>query len=239
EQELDRLVHERTIELVASNRELEAFCYSISHDLRQPLRAIDGFSRAAVDDLGNDVPDGVKEHLSRVRRAAHRMSELIDALLTLSRLNRVEMKREKVNLSEIAETALAEMALAEPARANRYSVRKGLTAAGDARLLQIALTNLLSNAWKFSGKSEEPFVEFGVTKLEGRPCFYVRDNGIGFDMAYYSKLFKPFERLHSDSDYFGTGIGLATVARVIDRHGGTIWAQSEEGKGATFYFTLG
>jgi len=238
EQELDRLVHERTVELVASNRELEAFCYSISHDLRQPLRAIDGFSRAVVEDLGDNIPQDVKDHLRRVRRAANRMSELIDALLTLSRLNRVEMKREQVRLSEIAESILADLSRNDPNRVGRFSITKGLTAVGDARLLHIALENLLSNAWKFSGRSKSPLVEFGSIQIEGKTCYFVRDNGIGFDMAYYSKLFKPFERLHSESEFYGTGIGLATVARVITRHGGTIWADSVEGKGATFYFTL-
>lgn len=238
EQELDRLVHDRTAELLASNRELEAFCYSISHDLRQPLRAIDGFSRAVVEDLGEQIPTDVKDHLSRVRRAANRMSELIDALLTLSRLSRVGMKREKVDLSEIAEAMLADMARVDPWRSEGYVVRKGMTAAGDARLLHIALENLLSNAWKFSMRAEKPLVEFGTKRIGGRNCFYVRDNGIGFDMAYSSKLFKPFERLHSETDFNGTGIGLATVARIIDRHGGEIWAEATEGRGATFYFTL-
>ncbi|MFI5385950.1 MAG: PAS domain S-box protein [Fimbriimonadales bacterium] len=238
EQELDRLVHERTAELVASNRELEAFCYSISHDLRQPLRAIDGFSRAVVEDLGEEVPHEVKDHLARVRRAANRMSELIDALLTLSRLNRVEMKREQVDLSEIAESLLAELVRGDPSRAKGHVVRKGLTAIGDARLLHIALENLLGNAWKFSARAEHPVIEFGSKKLEGKTCYYVRDNGIGFDMAYSGKLFKPFERLHSDSEFHGTGIGLATVARIIARHGGQIWAEGAVGKGATFYFTL-
>lgn len=238
EQELDRLVHDRTAELLASNRELEAFCYSISHDLRQPLRAIDGFSRAVVEDLGEQIPSEVKDHLARVRRAANRMSELIDALLMLSRLSRVGMKREKVNLSEMAEAILSDMARADPWRADGYVVRKGMTAAGDARLLHIALENLLGNAWKFSMRAEKPMVEFGTKKVGGKSCFYVRDNGIGFDMAYSSKLFKPFERLHSESDFNGTGIGLATVARIIDRHGGEIWAEGAEGRGATFYFTL-
>ena len=238
EHDLDRLVQERTAELVASNRELEAFCYSISHDLRQPLRAIDGFSQAVVEDLGDDISEDVKDHLYRVRRAANRMSELIDALLTLSRLSRVEMNRETVDLSEIARGLLLELAKGEPSRGKGFVVRNGMRAVGDARLLHIALENLLSNAWKFSGKVERPLVEFGSKKIDGKDCYYVRDNGIGFDMAYSSKLFKPFERLHTDSQFNGTGIGLATVARVISRHGGQIWAESEVGKGATFYFTL-
>ncbi|HWA82819.1 MAG TPA: ATP-binding protein, partial [Fimbriimonadaceae bacterium] len=227
-----------TAELLASNRELEAFCYSISHDLRQPLRAIDGFSRAVVEDLGEDIPQEVKDHLRRVRRAANRMSELIDALLTLSRLGRVEMKRENVDLSEMAEGMLKDLAKADSWRANGYVVRKGMMAEGDARLLHITLENLISNAWKFSMRAAEPMVEVGTKKMGDRTCFYVRDNGIGFDMAYSSKLFKPFERLHSEAEFNGTGIGLATVARIIHRHGGEIWAESAEGRGATFYFTL-
>jgi PAS domain S-box-containing protein len=236
---LDQLVQDRTAELTASNQELEAFCYSVSHDLRQPLRAIDGFSRAAIEDLGEDVPEDVRDHLQRVRRAANRMSELIDALLGLSRLTRIEMKREVVNLSEIAEGILAELARNDPKRADGYVVRKGLTAVGDARLLHIVLENLLGNAWKFSARSEHPLVEFGSKHIGERTAFYVRDNGIGFNMAYKGKLFMPFERLHSQTDYSGTGIGLATVNRIISRHGGRVWAEAEERKGATFYFELG
>jgi PAS domain S-box-containing protein len=239
EEELDRLVHDRTEALVVSNRELEAFCYSISHDLRQPLRAIDGFSRAAVEDLGDQAPEDVKEHLARVRRAANRMSELIDALLTLSRLSRVEMKRETVDLTAIAEAIVAELVRTDARREQSYSIRKGLTCVGDARLLHILLENLLSNAWKFSSRAEKPFVEFGMKSNKGVNTFYVRDNGIGFDMAYSGKLFKPFERLHTDSEFYGTGIGLATVWRIVTRHGGDIKAESAVGKGATFYFTIG
>jgi PAS domain S-box-containing protein len=238
EKELDRIVHNRTAELVASNKELEAFCYSVSHDLRQPLRAIDGFSRAVIEDLGEEVSDEVRDHLQRVRRAANRMSELIDALLTLSRLSRVEMKRERVDLSEMAASIIADLARSDPERATGFSIRKGCEATGDTRLLHIALENLLNNAWKFSSRSEKPFVEFGSKKVNGETAFYVRDNGIGFDMAYKAKLFMPFERLHSDTEFYGTGIGLATVSRIISRHGGQIWADAKPGVGATFFFTL-
>lgn len=238
EADLEDRVHERTAELLASNQELEAFCYSISHDLRQPLRAIDGFSRAVVEDAQDLLPAESQEHLERVRRAANRMSELIDALLALSRLNRAEMHRTSVNLSKMASEILRELAVSDPARCEGYAVRPGLEVEGDPRLLRIALENLLGNAWKFSARASRPFVEVGSTALEGKTWIYVRDNGIGFDMAYSAKLFKPFERLHSDQTYYGTGIGLATAARVINRHGGEIRADGKEGVGATFWFTL-
>lgn len=238
EEELEDRVYERTAELLASNQELEAFCYSISHDLRQPLRAIDGFSRAVIEDAQGLLPEESQEHLGRVRRAANRMSELIDALLALSRLSRAEMHRTTVNLSKLASEILRELAVSDPDRSEGYSVRPGLEAEGDPRLLRIALENLLNNAWKFSARSERPFVEVGSAQFEGKTWIYVRDNGIGFDMAYSAKLFKPFERLHSDQHYYGTGIGLATAARVINRHGGEIRADGEEGVGATFWFTL-
>lgn len=238
EQTLDRLVQDRTAELVASNGELEAFCYSVSHDLRQPLRAIDGFSRAAIEDLGDQIPDDVRDHLQRVRRASTRMSELIDALLSLSRLGRIEMKREDVDLSEIAESVAADLTRGDPEKARCFVVEKGLRTVGDARLLHIVLENLMSNAWKFSSRSSEPRVEVGLQRFGDRSAFFVRDNGIGFNMSYQSKLFLPFERLHSQTEFAGTGIGLATVKRIIERHGGKVWAEGEEGKGATFYFEL-
>lgn len=238
EQDLEERVRERTAELLASNQELEAFCYSISHDLRQPLRAIDGFSRAVIEDAAEQLGPESVEHLNRVRKAANRMSDLIDALLKLSRLNRVEMVREKVDLTAMAESLFQDLVRANPARANGYSIRKGMTCRGDAKLLRIVLDNLLNNAWKFSSKVEEPFIEVGYAKSGGKNAFFVKDNGIGFDMAYEDKLFRAFERLHSDAEYSGTGIGLATVSRVIQRHGGEIWAESAPGKGATFYFTL-
>ncbi len=238
EQDLEERVRERTAELTAANQELESFCYSISHDLRQPLRAIDGFSRAVIEDSGDSLAEESQQHLERVRKAARRMSDLIDALLRLSRLSRMEMNRERVDLSTMAEGLLSEMKATEPNSVHTFSVRRGMNCKGDPKLLHIVLENLIGNAWKFSSKSEAPFIEVGYGKHGGKNAFYVRDNGIGFDMSYESKLFKPFERLHSDTEFYGTGIGLATVARVIKRHGGEIWAHSEPQKGACFFFTL-
>lgn len=231
---LERLVDERTIELVAANRELEAFCYSVSHDLRAPLRSVDGFSKALIEDYSDRLDEFGIDYLSRVRAAAQRMDELITALLNLSRLTRTELHLQTLDISqiaaEVAEDAVRERAL-HPVE---VVVAPGMTAEADPKMLRIVLDNLIGNAIKFSNTQPHPRVEIG--RDDG--VFFIRDNGVGFNPEYSNKLFAPFERLHSGGDFPGTGIGLATVQRIIHRHGGQIWAESEEGKGATFYFTL-
>lgn len=224
--------------LEAVNRELEAFSYSVSHDLRAPLRAIDGFSQAVLEDYGKKLGGEGGDYLRRIRAASQRMGHLIDDILNLSRLGRFEMFIEDVDLSFLARTIAGELQGAHPDRSVEVVVQEGVRARGDARLLRIALENLLDNAWKFSGRNSCPKIEFGCLPEGGRDLYFVRDNGVGFDMAYSDKLFSPFQRLHSAQDFPGTGIGLATVWRIITRHKGRIWTESGPGRGATFYFTL-
>ncbi len=225
------------------NKELEAFSYSVSHDLRAPLRSIDGFSQALLEDYGPQLDATGQDYLRRVRAAAQRMGELIDDLLHLSRVSRAEMRHDRVDLSELARIVAAELRKRHPDRDVVVSVQDGLVANGDARLMRVVLENLLGNAWKFTAKSPRASIEFGarVGKGEGerQTVYFVRDNGAGFDMAYAGKLFAPFQRLHAESDFPGTGIGLATVQRVVDRHGGRIWAESGVGQGTTLLWTLG
>jgi DNA-binding response OmpR family regulator len=224
-------------ELERKNRELEAFSYSVSHDLRAPLRAIDGFSKALIEDCGDKLDTDAQQNLQRVRTAAQRMGELIDDMLQLSRVTRLDLTRRRVDLSALAREVAGELARQDPERNIEIEVKPDLTTDADARLLRIVLENLLGNAWKFTRKAEGARIEFGV--VEGsETVFYVRDNGAGFDMRYAQKLFRPFQRLHTEADFPGTGIGLATIHRVIDRHGGRVWAEGEVGKGATFFFTL-
>ena len=236
--ELERRVAERTAELEAANKELEAFAYSVSHDLRAPLRAIDGFSQMVVDDAGEKLSEADLEHLQRVRAGAQRMAVLIDELLGLSRATRQEMLLEEVDLTALAEAVLAELAEAEPGRAVETYVAPGLTATADAALLRAVLVNLLSNAWKFTSKHDTARIEVGVTDVDGKRAFFVRDDGAGFDAAHATHLFGAFQRMHEASAFEGDGIGLATVQRLITRHGGRVWAEAEVEKGATFYFTL-
>jgi PAS domain S-box-containing protein len=228
----------RTIELEAANKELEAFAYSVSHDLRGPLRSIDGFSHALVEDYGSKLDDKAKDYLARVRAASQRMGFLIDDLLKLSRVTRVDMKRETVDLSAMARAIASELHQAQPDRSVDVRIAEGVTASGDPQLLRTALANLLENAWKFTGKHPRAAIEFGSVNKDGRTVYFVRDDGAGFDMAYAAKLFGPFQRLHSTDAFPGSGIGLATVQRVINRHGGKIWAEGTVEKGAAFYFTL-
>jgi light-regulated signal transduction histidine kinase (bacteriophytochrome) len=236
--ELEARVVERTAELENSNRELEAFAYSVSHDLRAPLRGIEGFSLALLEDYGDKLDDMGKNYLDRVRKATIRMGQLIDDLLKLSRVTRSEMNREQVNLSAIAKDISARLKQNYPDRNAQFIIADGLTAYGDERLLAVVLENLFANAWKFSEKSAPSVIEFGVTQKDGARTYFVRDNGAGFDMAYSGKLFSPFQRLHKIEEFPGTGIGLATVKRVINRHGGKVWIEAEVGKGATVYFML-
>ena len=236
--ELEARVETRTRDLATANRELEAFSYSVSHDLRAPLRAIDGFSKALQSDYGPQLDERARHYLERVRVGTQRMSGLIDDLLGLARLSRRELVRQRVDLSEVARRVGAELQRHHPSRAVRVDIRDGLSAAADPHLLTIVLENLMGNAWKFTGKRDDALIEVGQ-KADGREAsFYVRDNGAGFDMAYADKLFGAFQRLHGDEDFEGTGIGLATVQRIVTRHGGRIWAEGEVDKGATFYFTL-
>jgi PAS domain S-box-containing protein len=221
------------------NKELETFSYSVSHDLRAPLRTIDGFSTILLEHYAGAFDDKGKDYLNRVKAGCRRMGQLIDDMLKLSRITRDEMTWEKVDLSKIARSVLAEIRKAQPERKVKLSVEDGLVVHGDARLYRILMTNLLENAWKFCQKQPRPVIEFGVTTINGERIFFVRDNGAGFDMKHAGKLFVPFQRLHSSVEFAGTGIGLATAQRIVYRHGGRIWAEGEVGKGATFYFTEG
>ena len=228
----------RVAELDAVNTELEAFSYSVSHDLRAPLRSIDGFSQALVEEYGDRLDDTAADYLRRIRGATRRMGELIDDLLDLSRVTRRELHREEVDLSALASAVLAGLARAEPERQVEIDIAAGLMGHGDPHLLRLALDNLLGNAWKFTSRQPSARIEFGARQEGDRPVYYVSDNGVGFDMAYADKLFGAFQRLHAGHEFPGTGIGLATVQRIVLRHGGRVWAQSEMGQGATFFFTL-
>ncbi|HEX4112194.1 MAG TPA: response regulator [Stellaceae bacterium] len=226
-------------QLELKNRELEAFSYSVSHDLRAPLRAVDGFGRVLEEDHAESLDATGRDYLRRMRSATQRMAELIDDLLQLSQIGRAEPKRETVDLSAIAHTVAAELTRAHPERAVAVEIANGVNADGDARLLRVVLENLLGNAWKYSRSESAAKIWFGVTEHENVIAYFVRDNGAGFDMAFAHKLFMPFERLHSGAEFPGTGIGLATVERIVTRHGGRIWAESAVGAGATFFWTLG
>jgi PAS domain S-box-containing protein len=232
--ELERRVSERTADLEAANKELEAFCFSVSHDLRAPLRAIDGFSRAVLQESDAVLTNASKNHLARVRKASRRMSELIDSLLSLSRLTRVQIKREWVNLSDIAQEIVEDLEYSNPEQNNRFEIQPGIKAYGDPRLLRVLMDNLLGNAFKFSANSSGALITFG----EDDRGIFVQDEGAGFDMQYVHRLFNPFERLHSDKEYSGNGIGLATAQRIVSRHGGEIVAEGALGKGARFTFKL-
>jgi signal transduction histidine kinase len=236
--DLERRVEARTHDLAAANKELEAFSYSVSHDLRAPLRGIDGFSNALLSRYGPQLDEQGRHYLDRVRAGTMRMATLIDDMLGLAKVGRRQLIRQQVNLSEIAGRVVAELATRPPVRLVRVKIEKGLTMEADPDLLAIVLENLMGNAWKFTAKREAACIEVGKRKDGAEAAFYVRDNGAGFDMAYADKLFGAFQRLHSDEDFEGTGIGLATVQRIVNRHGGRIWAEGEVGKGATFYFTL-
>jgi len=231
--------HKRAeIELTATNKELEAFCYSVSHDLRAPLRSVDGFSKALVEDFGDKLDSQGKDYVRRVRRASQRMGQLINDLLSLSRITRSELHHEKVDLSEIAQKIVTELQEKESKRQVEVVIPKGIVVDGDARLLLIVMENLLYNAWKFTGKQPHARIEFGAKQNENKTVYFVNDDGTGFDMAYANKLFGTFQRLHAPAEFEGTGIGLATVQRIIHRHGGRIWAKGAVGQGATFYFTV-
>lgn len=237
-EDLEWRVSERTAQLQISMRELEQFCYSVSHDLRAPLRSIDGFSQIIMEDAAKKLDEPTMINLQRVRASAQKMAGLIDGLLSLSRIGRREIKREPVDLSQFARSIAAELKQSEPNRQVDFVIADGATVQGDSDLLRTALFHLMANAWKFTSKHHQARIEFGVLKKDKQSVYFVRDDGAGFDMAYEKKLFGTFQSLHAANDFHGDGIGLATVQRIVQRHGGEIWAEGKVEEGATFYFLL-
>ncbi len=235
---LEEKVRERTRELEMANRELESFAYSVSHDLRAPLRGIDGFSRALEEQYADKLDQRGLTYLDRVRKASQRMGMLIDDILMLSRITRQELTMEQVDLGIISTEILEALREKEPGRNVRFDIAENLTVTGDPRLLRILMQNLLDNAWKYSSNRERAFIEVGSAEMDGKRCVFVRDNGVGFNMKYLDKMFIPFQRLHTQEEFPGTGVGLATVQRIINRHGGSISAESRENEGTEFYFFL-
>jgi two-component system, sensor histidine kinase and response regulator len=237
-----RELAEARAELVADlehkNRELQTFSYAVSHDLRAPLRRIEGFGRALQESHAAGLDDEGRKFLDRIRGATAHMSELIDAMLHLSRVTRTELREQQVDLSALAAEIAAQLTQSDPSRSAEFIVRPGVEVTGDARLLRTVLQNLFDNAWKFTASRSPAHIEFGVLNAHAVPVYFVRDDGVGFDMAYRDRLFAPFQRLHSGRDFSGTGVGLATVQRIIERHGGTVWAEAAPEQGATFSFTL-
>lgn len=236
--ELEKRVIERTAQLEAANKELQAFSYSVSHDMRAPLRSIDGFSRALVEDYHDKLDETGKYYIDRVRLSVKNMTDLIEAMLSLSRLTRGEIKYEQVDLSDLARKISNDLKKSYPGRIAEFIIQEGIKAKGDARMLELVLTNLLSNAWKFTGKHPTARIEFGKKIVEENAVYFVKDDGAGFDKTYTEKLFVAFQRLHTEAEFPGIGIGLATVARIIHRHGGKVWAEGDVEKGATFFFTI-
>ncbi|TMB47948.1 MAG: response regulator [Chloroflexi bacterium] len=236
--QLEELVQERTTALTAINRELEAFSYSVSHDLRAPLVAFDGLSKTLLEDYGGQLDKRAKEYIERMRLASQRMTSVFDGLQTLFRLTGGEIRREQLDISSIAGQIVDEIRSENPERHVEVDIASGMTAVGDQRLVRILLANLISNAWKFTGESSAPKVWVGQEMVEGARRIFVRDNGVGFDMISAHRLFGAFQRLHSQSEFPGAGIGLATARRIVNRHGGRIWAEGAVSDGATFYFVL-
>jgi len=235
---LEQRVADRTRSLAAANKELEAFSYSVSHDLRSPLRRINGFSRILLEDYAKALDANGQHYLQRILAATERMGQMIDDLLTLSRLTRSQICYESVNLSAIAQTVIRELQAGDRHRQVQIAIDQNIIADGDPRLLQLVLENLLGNAWKYTLEQPQPLIEFGINTENNQSVYFIRDNGAGFDMAYADKLFAPFQRLHSATEFEGTGIGLATVQRIVRRHGGQVWAEAAINQGATFYFSL-
>jgi light-regulated signal transduction histidine kinase (bacteriophytochrome) len=236
--ELERRVAERTAQLEAANKELEAFSYSVSHDLRAPLRAIDGFSLALLEDYAAMLDPVAQDYLNRVRHNTRRMGELIEDLLKLSRLGSAELNLSEVDITALANKIMRQLMDSAPERVITTEIAPALKVRADARLTEIVLTNLLDNAWKYTGRTSNPHIVVGQARRDGQLACFVKDNGAGFDMRYASMLFGAFQRLHG-KEFTGSGVGLAIVARIIHRHGGKIWAEAELDNGATFYFTLG
>jgi PAS domain S-box-containing protein len=228
----------RNQELTTVNKELETFSYSVSHDLRAPLRAIDGFGLALLEDCAHALPEEGKDQLQRIRAATVRMGHLIDDMLRLARIARSEVSRDDVDVSQLAQEVISQLKASEPGREVTADIAPNLKAIADRHLLRAVFENLLGNAWKFTSKRTDARIEVGATESDTETVFFVRDNGSGFDMRYADKLFGVFQRLHSDREYTGTGVGLATVQRIIHKHGGRIWAEAAVGQGATFYFFL-
>jgi light-regulated signal transduction histidine kinase (bacteriophytochrome) len=235
---LEQRVRERTAELEVANKELEAFSYSVAHDLRAPLRALHSFSTLLMEDYADRLDACGHDYLQRVQKASQRMAQLIDDLLELSRVTRHQIRHQPVDLSALAQTIAAELQDNQSSRDVQFDIAPDLIARGDARLLQVALENLFANAWKFTGQRRRALIGFGTVEVDGKRVFCVCDNGAGFEAMYADKLFLPFTRLHRQDEFAGTGIGLAIVQRIIQRHGGTIWADGAENEGATLYFTL-
>jgi light-regulated signal transduction histidine kinase (bacteriophytochrome) len=236
--QLNSELHQQAIDLATANNELEAFNYSVSHDMRGPLTLISGYCQVLLGDVVS-TDSQVKECITHIYESGIWLNDMIDALLRMAQLTRVELVPVDVNISSIAHLVIRELNLTDPDRKAICTVEEDIVASGDARLLKIMMTNLLHNAWKYSSRSAETRIEFGISQSSGAvPVFFLRDNGVGFDMKDYDKLFRVFSRLHSQSQFSGTGIGLATVQRIVARHGGRVWAEGETGKGATFYFTL-
>lgn len=222
----------------AARRELESFSYAVAHDLRAPLRSIDGFSEALLEDYGADLPEEARKYLGFVRSSAQLMAQLIDELLALARLARTELRHESVDLSALARSTVAALERSDPARQVDVVIEDGLRVSGDPRWLGVMLTSLIGNAWKFTSKRALARIELGASTADGVTTYFVRDDGAGFDMGYARKLFVAFQRLHTVGEFEGNGVGLATAQRIIARHGGRIWAEGAVGEGATFYFTL-
>ncbi len=231
-------IEQLNIELAAANRELEAFNYTVAHDLRKPLTAVNGYCQILREVCSDKLDEECRGYIQEAYDGTWRMNRLIDTLLNFSSLTQIEPRRETVDLSGVAQAVATELAQAEPARQVEFRITEGISVIGDANLLRVVLDNLLGNAWKFTAIREEALIEFGVTQFDGKPACFVRDNGAGFAIADAEKLFVPFQRLQGAEEFKGFGIGLATVARIIERHGGRIWAEGEVGKGAIFYFTL-
>ncbi len=235
---LEQRVRERTAELEAANSDLRAFSYSVSHDLRAPLRRIEEFCRLLGEDYGQGIPEDGRIYLDRIQTSARHMSGLVDDMLKLSQVASTEFRRERVDLSRMASEILADLQRTQPDRSVASEIEENLVVNADPGLLRLALQNLLTNAWKFTGRESRPSIAFGTRGENGEQVYFVRDNGAGFDMAFADRLFEPFQRLHGASEFPGTGVGLAIVHRVVRRHGGRIWAEGEPGTGATFFFTL-
>jgi two-component system, sensor histidine kinase and response regulator len=237
--ELAEMRAELVSDLEHKNRELESFSYAVSHDLRAPLRRIEAFGRAVLESQGEQLDGNGRRFMDRIQEASRQMSQLIDDVLYLSKVSRAEVRQQEIDLSGLVESILERLREADPGRTVETRVRPGVIVAGDGRLLRIALTNLLENAWKFTEREPAAQIEFGMMTATGEPTYFIRDNGAGFDMAYVDRLFGPFQRLHLASEFPGSGIGLATVQRIIHRLGGRVWAEGVVGQGATFSFTLG
>jgi light-regulated signal transduction histidine kinase (bacteriophytochrome) len=236
---LEQGVAERTRQLEAANRELESFAYAVSHDLRAPLRSLSGFSQILQESAADGLDEKSKHYLQRIQESSQRMSGLIEDLLGLSRISRSELSMRPLDLSQLFADAAVVVRTHFPDREVELTIAPGMSATGDARLLRVAIENLLDNAWKYTARAAHAHVTAGVQNAGSGPTYFVRDNGVGFDMSYVNKLFVPFQRLHPEAEFPGSGIGLVTVQRIIARHGGRVWAESTPNEGAIFYFTLG